>query len=268
MDPMMNAFANPMMGGGSPLGGGFAAGYMQGLMMAQMAQAQSRLGGGMPMGGPGMAGMPGLGGMPGVGGMGGDPTQTTLLALATILTSLLMNQSNPNGGAQGGCPNCNPNNSGGGGSAADGGGGGGGGNISTPNADPNTQIPSAGPNANKQQIEQILDAAARKYGIPPDILKAIAWKESRWNPAARGDGGKSYGMMQIYTSAHPNYDAARGQQDIAYNVDYGAKLLRSLYDRHKDWKTAVMRYNGSGPMAQRYADDVMGNIVGSRPWAR
>ncbi len=254
MDPMMNAFANPMMGGGSPMGGGFAAGYMQGLMLAQMAQAQSRLGGGMQ-------GMPGLGGMnPMGGGMGGDPMQTTLMALATILTSLLMNQG------QNGQNGANP--FGGAGTGGDSSGSGGSSGINTPNADPNTQIPSAGPSASKQQIGQILDAAAQKYGIPPDILKAIAWKESRWNPAARGDGGKSYGMMQIYTSAHPNYDAARGQQDIAYNVDYGAKLLRSLYDRHKDWKTAVMRYNGSGPMAQRYADDVMGNIVGQKPWAR
>jgi len=119
--------------------------------------------------------------------------------------------------------------------------------------------------ASKNEINGLLENAAQKYGIPPDVLKSIAWQESRWNPGARGDGGASYGMMQIYTEAHPDYDAKRGQQDIAYNIDYGAKFLKSLYDQTGSWPKAVERYNGSGPMAQKYASSVM-NHVQNKPW--
>lgn len=119
--------------------------------------------------------------------------------------------------------------------------------------------------ANKSQINNLLENAANKYGIPPDILKSIAWQESGWNPKARGDGGASYGMMQIYTEAHPDYNAAEGERNIAYNIDYGAKFLRSLYDKYGDWAVAVERYNGSGPMAKRYAQSVIGHVK-NKPW--
>ncbi|MEW6284223.1 MAG: transglycosylase SLT domain-containing protein, partial [Candidatus Eremiobacterota bacterium] len=135
-------------------------------------------------------------------------------------------------------------------------------------ADPSAQIPSYGANASKQQIGEMLDAAARKYGIPPDILKAIAYKESRWNPGAVGDGGKSFGIGQIYTTAHPDYDVNRGRQDIAYQIDYMARFLSNLYKQTGDWRTAIRRYNGSGPMAERYADDVVNNLLNSKPWQR
>lgn len=119
--------------------------------------------------------------------------------------------------------------------------------------------------ANKAQVNNLIENAAQKYGIPPDILKSIAWQESRWNPNAVGDGGKSFGMMQIYTSAHPDYKVSEGRNNIAYNVEYGARLLRSLYDRYGSWEKAVERYNGSGPMAVKYASSVM-NHAQSKPW--
>jgi hypothetical protein len=119
--------------------------------------------------------------------------------------------------------------------------------------------------ANKQEINGLLENAASKYGIPPEILKSIAWQESRWNPGAVGDSGKSHGMMQIYTAAHPDYNVAEGEKNMAYNVDYGAKLLRQLYDRYGSWDKAVEHYNGSGPMAQRYAVSVMGHAQ-NQPW--
>lgn len=148
---------------------------------------------------------------------------------------------------------------------------GGGGHMQSygnPRANPGQQIQSFGPQPNKQQIGNMLEQAAQKYGIPPDILKAVAFKESRWNPNAVGDGGNSFGMMQIYTRAHPDYNVQRGQQDPSYNIEYAAQMLRGLYDRTGNWQTAVMRYNGSGPMARAYANDVFTNILPNRPWQR
>lgn len=118
---------------------------------------------------------------------------------------------------------------------------------------------------NKAQKDAMLENAARKYGIPPDILKAIAWQESRWKTGAVGDGGKSFGMMQIYSCAHPDYNVREGINNPEYNIDYAARLLRSLYDKYGSWEKAVERYNGSGPMAVRYAASVM-NHAQTRPW--
>ena len=36
----------------------------------------------------------------------------------------------------------------------------------------------------------------------------------------------------------------------------------------RNWRTAVRKYNGAGPMAERYADDVMNNLVPSKPWTK
>ncbi|MHC9544068.1 MAG: transglycosylase SLT domain-containing protein [Vulcanimicrobiota bacterium] len=120
-------------------------------------------------------------------------------------------------------------------------------------------------NPDKKQTEQMLEEAARKYGIPPDILKSVAWKESSWNAGATGDGGQSHGMMQIYKTAHPDYDVQKGEQAPSYNIEYGAKFLKSLYDQYGSWPLAVQHYNGSGPAAEKYAQSVMG-MVNQKPW--
>jgi len=139
--------------------------------------------------------------------------------------------------------------------------------FGNPAADPNQKVSSFGANPDKQQIGTMLDDAAKKYGIPPDILKGIAWQESKWNPKAVGDGGQSHGMMQIYKTAHPDYDIARGQRDPSYNIEYGAKFLSGLHKKTGNWNTAVARYNGAGPAAQRYSQSVM-NYAQTKPWQK
>ncbi|HPZ10136.1 MAG TPA: transglycosylase SLT domain-containing protein [Candidatus Eremiobacteraeota bacterium] len=133
-------------------------------------------------------------------------------------------------------------------------------------ANPNMQI-SRIDNPNKQQVGMMLQQAAAKYGIPVNILKAVAWNESRWNAGAVGDHGQSHGVMQIYAKAHPQ--AYQGMENVgnstAKNIEYGAKLLRTLYNKYGSWDMAVKRYNGSGPMADAYAVRVMG-MAQSQPW--
>jgi soluble lytic murein transglycosylase-like protein len=126
---------------------------------------------------------------------------------------------------------------------------------------PTKSTPSGNP------TEALLDAAAAKYGIPPDILKAVAWQETGWNAKAVGDGGDSHGMMQINTPAHPDYDIKKGQSDPTYNIEYGARFLANLYKSTNDWQTAVTQYNGSGPKAVAYGNSVM-NHVANTPWVR
>ena len=43
-------------------------------------------------------------------------------------------------------------------------------------------------------------AAARRYGIEPALVKAIVWRESRFNPNARGRA-QEFGLMQLQDEA-------------------------------------------------------------------
>ena len=43
-------------------------------------------------------------------------------------------------------------------------------------------------------------AAARRYGVEPALVKAVVWRESRFNPAARGRA-EEIGLMQIREDA-------------------------------------------------------------------
>jgi len=47
----------------------------------------------------------------------------------------------------------------------------------------------------RSQDKAILDAA-RRYEVDPALVKAIVWRESRFNPAARGRAGE-IGLMQL-----------------------------------------------------------------------
>ena len=50
-------------------------------------------------------------------------------------------------------------------------------------------------------------AAARRYGIQPALVKAVVWRESRFNARRRGQAGE-FGLMQIRTAAADEWAAA------------------------------------------------------------
>ncbi len=134
-------------------------------------------------------------------------------------------------------------------------------------ANPGAQIPNFGPSPSKPEIGQMLEAACAKYGVPVEIAKSVAYKESGWNPRASSfDGGHGKGVMQIDDRSHA---FARGPEvwNPAQNIEYGVKLLADNFKRTGNWREAVRRYNGSGPMAERYANSVMG-MTQTRPWQK
>ncbi len=46
----------------------------------------------------------------------------------------------------------------------------------------------------------VIRAAARKYGVDPALVKAIVWRESRFNPKAKGRA-EEFGLMQLQEEA-------------------------------------------------------------------
>ncbi len=82
----------------------------------------------------------------------------------------------------------------------------------------------------------LLDDAARRQGIDPALLQAVAWQESRGRMSAISPKG-ALGVMQLMpgTAAELGVDA----RDVAGNIHGGALYLRRQLDR----------FGGSVPLA-------------------
>ena len=127
-------------------------------------------------------------------------------------------------------------------------------------------------------INREIDLAANRRKVPPYLLKAIAWHESRWRQFYSDgrvvlSGSCAIGVMQVLARG---FDAYRLATDYRYNVDAGAQVLaakmaassanvpRSLGsdDRRvaENWYRATYRYMGSGYVAMRYADMIFGTV--------
>jgi soluble lytic murein transglycosylase-like protein len=142
--------------------------------------------------------------------------------------------------------------------------------------------------------EKEIQAAAAKYGIPEGILYSVGLTEtgrkgslSQWAmnvegkaffPAsmqdamtlfasAKGQGAKliDIGCMQINHYFHgENFTSPQQMFDPKTNVEYAAKFLRNLHERHETWTMAVARYHAgpnNNPAQKQYVCRVISNLV-------
>ncbi len=128
-------------------------------------------------------------------------------------------------------------------------------------ANPDGEIPDFGRDANRAEINQQLEAAAAKYGIPANVLKAVAWQESTWRANASSfDGGHGKGVMQIDDRWH-QFAKTSEVWDSASNIDYGTKYLADLYGKYGNWDKALDHYNGSSTYS-----DLIFKHMDNQPW--
>lgn len=97
-------------------------------------------------------------------------------------------------------------------------------------------------------IEAAIQEGAEAAGIEPKLIKAMIQKESQWNAGAMGDGGKSYGLMQIHKRFHTDRMARLGVTDLldpVQNIKVGTDYLKELNamsdGRGMNW--LLMAYN-------------------------
>ncbi|HEU0131116.1 MAG TPA: transglycosylase SLT domain-containing protein [Mycobacteriales bacterium] len=135
-----------------------------------------------------------------------------------------------------------------------------------------------GTDPGKAAINAAIDQAASRRHVPPYVLKAIAWQESRWRQfysdgRAVVSGACAIGVMQVLPRG---FDAQRLATDYRYNVDAGAQVLAAKMNASsanvppalgaddqrvaENWYRATYRYNGSGYAAMRYADAVFASV--------
>lgn len=94
----------------------------------------------------------------------------------------------------------------------------------------------------------LFEQAGARYGIPPKVLAAIGWVESRFRTDAVSSAG-AVGMMQFL----PGTAASMGVDpyDPASAIDGTARYLRSALDRFGDLGQAIAAYNvGPGAIAR------------------
>src|SRR5580704_9995535 len=99
-----------------------------------------------------------------------------------------------------------------------------------------------------------IENAARRHGLNPDLLAAVAAQETGGpgsNSGANvvGDGGHGHGLFQIDDRWH-EFAATAAAADPAENADYAAGLLRTLLDRYGgNVRAALSAYNSGSPVA-------------------
>ncbi len=100
--------------------------------------------------------------------------------------------------------------------------------------------------AGHEEVRREIAAAAAAYALDPNLVEAVAWRESRFKPSARSRKG-AMGVMQLMPATAR--DLGVDPSDMAQNVRGGAMYLRQMLTRFGgDVKLALAAYN-AGPGA-------------------
>ena len=117
----------------------------------------------------------------------------------------------------------------------------------------------------------VLDQAARRHDLPTAALVALAWRESGCRQTST-DGKlviSSAGavcLLQVMPEERgfPGRPTADELASVETCAEWGARLLSAYWRDQGNLRDAFARYNGRGPTAERFADEVMsflGHII-------
>ena len=125
--------------------------------------------------------------------------------------------------------------------------------------------------------EEALDRAARRHGVPAELMLAIGQVESGWHPfAINSAGSPHFADSAAAAVAFVRAEQARGVAlidvgcgqinlhwhgdsfadlldafDPWRNADYAARFLAALHARHGTWTAAAAHYHSSQPAVQQ-----------------
>lgn len=92
--------------------------------------------------------------------------------------------------------------------------------------------------------EPLIREAEARYRLPPRLLQALVWAESRFDPMAISPAGAA-GLAQLMPATAREL-GVRNRHDPAQNIDGGARYLKQLLDRFGSIHLALAAYN-AGP---------------------
>ena len=118
------------------------------------------------------------------------------------------------------------------------------------------------------QWEDEIRSAASRYNLDPNLIAAVMLQESGGNPDAYSYSG-AVGLMQVmpcdgiaagfFCGASPCFKNRPTRAELfnpEFNVDYGARMLAGLIQKHENARDALKAY-GPMDMAYEYADIVL-----------
>lgn len=99
------------------------------------------------------------------------------------------------------------------------------------------------------ELQLFIAQACERHHIDPAIIMAMIERESSYQANVMGDGGNSFGLMQIQPRWHQGRMDKLGVTDLLdpyQNVTVGIDYLAELLERGKGLEWALMAYN-AGP---------------------
>jgi len=100
--------------------------------------------------------------------------------------------------------------------------------------------------------DRLIGQVAREHGLPPALVKAVVWKESRFREGARGGAGE-LGLMQVTEMAAQEW--ADHRRDGAFHHEHTLQALTNLHAGCHYLAKATRRYlTTDRPYAYALAD--------------
>lgn len=124
-----------------------------------------------------------------------------------------------------------------------------------------------------KEIESCINAASQKHNVPPSLIRAIIWRESKFNPRVVGKA-KEIGLMQITDGAVKDWCNATKQQissrrslfKPSLNIEIGTWYLARAEKHWDGYKSKeilqISEYNaGYGNVTKGWKPKSPGNEV-------
>lgn len=112
-------------------------------------------------------------------------------------------------------------------------------------------------------IQSYCEEAGAQYNICPELLEAIAWKESRFTPTARNRS--CVGLMQIKAGCHKDRMAKLGVTDLTdarSSIFVAADYLSELTATYESPEVVLALYNGdSNALTPGYVSNYASSIL-------
>jgi soluble lytic murein transglycosylase-like protein len=93
-------------------------------------------------------------------------------------------------------------------------------------------------------------SAASTYGVPEDLLKAVAGAESSYQPGAVSGAGAE-GLMQLMPSVASSLDV--NPFNPGQSISGAARLLSSYHEQFGSWPLALAAYNAGPGAVEEYS---------------